>query len=153
MGSNAAAIVKHAIVPVLLVPNDYDVVTMKRILFATDLKHVKGLESLKPLRQIVKKTGAILEILHLEDTDDVPVDEERESLLLDTAFSDLPHNFTVRPLIQTEDDILDFATEIKADLAVVVARHYGFFERLIHRTTSRQLSMLTDVPLLVLRES
>lgn len=152
-GSMAASIVKNVAAPVVLVPTNYDVAPLSRVLFASDLQHVNGLESLDPLRQIVKSSGAILEILYLEDTDNVPVDEERESLLLDTVFADVPHNFSVRPLIQTEVDILEFATKINADLIVVVARSYGFFERLFHRSVTNKLSMLSDVPLLVLREA
>jgi nucleotide-binding universal stress UspA family protein len=47
---------------------------------------------------------------------------------------------------------LDYAHEVDADLIAVVARSYGFFERIVHRSTSRKLSMLTNVPLLILRE-
>lgn len=152
LGSNAANIVKHAMVPVLLVPDECKSTDLKTVLFSTDLLHVNGYESFEPIRQIVKDASARLEILHLEDLDDMPVDEERETLLLDTIFMDLPHGFNIRNLIQTEEDILDYAHEINADLIAVVARNYGFFERLVHRSTSRKLSMLTDIPLLILRE-
>ena len=105
-----------------------------------------------PIRQIAKETGAELDILHLEDSADQPVNEERESLLLDTIFVDLPHGLHVKELTYAEDDILDYAHDVNADMIAVVARSYGFFERLVHRSTSRKLSMLTDVPLLILRE-
>lgn len=152
LGSNAANMVKHSTIPVLLIPQLASIHPLKTILLATDLKHVRGYESMHPIHKIVKATGATLEILHLEDLDDMPVDEERETLLLDTVFADLPHNFHIRPLLQPEDDILEFADEINADLLIVVARTYGFFERFFHRSTARQLSMVTDRPLLVLRE-
>jgi nucleotide-binding universal stress UspA family protein len=152
LGSNAANIVKHSKVPVLLYPNDCGIKSMKKIVFATDLKHVKGYETFQPIREIVKNTGSELDILHLENYDDGLIDTERESLLLDTLFVDLPHGFHVKELKHAEEDILDYAHDIDADLIVVVARSYGFFERMVHRSTSRKLSMLTNVPLLILRE-
>lgn len=152
LGSNAANVVKHAKVPVLLYPNDCGVASMKKVVFASDLKHVKGYETFKPIRQIVKDSGAELDILHLENYDEGMIDMERESLLLDTIFVDLPHGFHVKELKHPEEDILDYAHEVDADLIVVVARNYGFFERIVHRSTSRKLSMLTNVPLLILRE-
>ncbi len=152
LGSNAANMIKHSSVPVLLIPNISALRPFKTIVLATDLMHIHGYETIHPIHKIAKQSGAVLEILHLEDLDDVPVDVERETLLLDTVFSNLPHNFSVRVLLQPEDDIMDFADEINADLVAVVARHYGFFERLIHRSTTRKLSMITDRPLLVLME-
>jgi len=152
LGSNAANVVKHAKVPVLLYPNDCGVKSMNKVVFASDLKHVKGYKTFKPIRQIVKEAGAKLDILHLENYDDGLIDMERESLLLDTIFVDLPHGFHVKELKLAEEDILDYAHEAGADLIAVVARNYGFFERIVHRSTSRKLSMLTDVPLLILRE-
>lgn len=152
LGSNAANIVKNATVPVLLYPNDCGVNSMKKVVFATDLEHVKGYETFLPVRQIVKETGAELDILHLEDIDGQEAHEERESLLLDSIFVDLPHGFHTKELTYAEDDILEYAHDVQADLIAVVARNYGFFERLVHRSTSRKLSMLTDVPLLILRE-
>ncbi len=152
LGSNAANIVKNSRIPVLLYPNDCGVTSLKKVVFATDLEHVKGYDTFLPIRQIIKETGAELNILHLEDSADEPINSERESLLLDTIFVDLPHGFQVKELKHPEEDILDYAQEINADLIVVVARNYSFFERIVHRSTSRKLSMLTNVPLLILRE-
>jgi nucleotide-binding universal stress UspA family protein len=152
LGSNAANMVKHSSVPVMLIPIMTELRPLKTLVLATDLKHIHGYETMHPIHEIAKQSGAILEILHLEDLDDVPIDVERETLLLDTVFSDLPHNFHVEPLLQPEDDIMEFADEINADLVIVVARNYGFFERLFHRSTSRKLSMVTNRPLLVLME-
>lgn len=152
LGSNAANIVKNSNIPVLLFPTDCGVPSMKKVVFATDLEIVKGYETFQPIRQIVKKTGAELDILHLEDVEDLPIDNDREELLLDSIFVDLPHGFHVKELKHAEEDILDYAHDVNADLIVVVARNYSFFERIVHRSTSRKLSMLTNVPLLILKE-
>lgn len=152
LGSNAANIVKNASVPVLLYPKDCGVNQIRKVVFASDLKHVNGYETFKPIQQIVKETGSVLDILHLENYEEGLIDMERESLLLDTIFVDLPHGFHVKELKHAEEDILDYAHEVNADLIAVVARNYGFFERIVHRSTSRKLSMLTNVPLLILRE-
>ncbi|MFK7784020.1 MAG: universal stress protein [Crocinitomicaceae bacterium] len=152
LGSNAANVVKHATVPVLLYPNDCGVMSTKKIVFATDLKHVKGYETFQPIRQIVKGTGSKLDILHLDSSKDDAMSIERETLRLDTIFLDLPHGFHSKELKVAEEDILDYAHEADADLIAIVARNYGFLERIVHRSTSRKLSMLTDVPLLILRE-
>ncbi len=152
LGSNAANVVRHSKVPVLLYPNGCGISSMKKVVLASDLKHVKGYETFKAVRQIVKETGSKLDILHLESSTDDEIVKERESLLLDTIFVDLPHGFHSKELKHAEEDILDYAHEVDADLIAVVARSYGFFERIVHRSTSRKLSMLTNVPLLILRE-
>lgn len=152
LGSNAANIVKNSKVPVLLYPSECGVKSMKKIILASDLKRVKGYETFKVVRKIVQDTGSELDILHLEHADDEPINIESKSLVLDSIFVDLPHGFHTKELTHPEEDILDFANEVDADLIVVVARTYGFFERIVHRSTSRKLSMLTNVPLLILRE-
>ena len=152
IGSNAVNVMRHAKPPVILVPKETKVHVIRNIVFATDLRYINGFSSIKPLRNIVKSTGSKLEILHLQSDSDDPTEMNREELRLSTVFSDVPHRFHFEEMTQPEDDILDFAHKMGADLIAVVSRHYGFFYRMLHRSVSRKLSMHTDIPVLVLKE-
>jgi K+-sensing histidine kinase KdpD len=52
-----------------------------------------------------------------------------------------------------EGGILDFADENTMDLLITVPKEYGFFERIFHRSLTRDLAYSTHIPLLVFKES
>jgi nucleotide-binding universal stress UspA family protein len=152
LGSNAANIMRNSTAPVILVPDSPVVKSIKRILFATDLQYINGFNSIQPLHALAKESGAKIEILHISDVIPDPIGMNKEELRLSTVFNDVDHEFHFRNQVLIEDDILDYAHEIEADLIVVVSRQYGFFYRMLHRSVSRKLSMHTDIPVMILKE-
>lgn len=153
LGSNAANIMKHSTKPLVLVPANHTTEQFKTILFATDLKFIKGYETIQPLHRIAKESGAKLEILHLSKEKGTTDEHAKEELRLDTVFSDIPHQFHFQDQTIPEDDILDYSHKVSADLIVVVSRSHNFFSRLLHRSVSRKLSMHSDIPVLILKEN
>jgi nucleotide-binding universal stress UspA family protein len=93
LGSNAANVIKMLPVPVLLVPETLGSNVIKTILFATDLKYIKGYETIQPLHSVARKSQANLEILHLSNGEVLPEEMLKEELRLDTIFRDIPHKF------------------------------------------------------------
>ena len=152
LGSNAANLVRALDIPVLLVPKDSGVESIKKALFATDLKALNGFDTIEPLYNMVKSLGLKLHILNLTDGEGDPIEQDREELKLDSVFMGTDHSFHFRELKNAEDDIVDAAHEFEADMIVAVARHYGMIYRILHRSITRKLSMRSDLPLLILSE-
>jgi len=50
-----------------------------------------------------------------------------------------------------EEELTDFEETWDVDLLVMSKPNRGFFQRLFHRSVTKELALHTDVPLLVLR--
>lgn len=154
LGSNAANVMKNINIPTILIPRSTEIERpIKKILFASDLREVKRYETIHPLTGIARENDASIEILHLTENREDWSEIDREELKLDVVMGDIEHNFNFRKLTTAEDDILEFARDIEADMICVIARKHSFFYKLLHRSVTRQLSMHTTTPMLVLKET
>ncbi len=152
LGSNASNIMQSIKKPVLLVPNDCKIGHTNKVVFASDLKELESSESLETIYEAVNAMDLDVHILNLLTKDLHQEESEQEISRITGLFKNREPEFHFRKITEAEDDILDFCHEIQADLLVVIARDYGFFGNLLHRSLSRKLSMHTDLPLLVLKE-
>ena len=149
LGSNAAAMVKHSHVPVLVVPKGSMDRSVKRILFADDGQGV-DLEAMRMLVDIASRTRAEVILAHvLEDPGETP--REKIVAMYGELFADIPHRF----VSTTGEDVaaaLDLLAEKEqADMMAVMHRHVGFIDSLSHVSTAKKLALHGHMPLLVLQ--
>lgn len=151
-GTNAAGVLQNAPCPVLVIPDKSQYKNLQLLCFATDLNGHDVLFG-KELIDLFYPLLPDLHFLHIakeiEDFDR-PLDFE---LILDLyQRQNVP--FRVDCTAMEEEDVttalIEFATEIKADMLVMSKPHYGLFDQLFHKSYTRQIAMLTPLPLLVL---
>ncbi|MBS1546550.1 MAG: universal stress protein [Bacteroidetes bacterium] len=146
VGRNTSAAVTSATLPVIAVPARWQPVKLDRILFADD-----GVEdtaySLEPLLDIVRRTGAALTVLHVDQGADTTGQRAKLKALL----KNVPH--TVKSVAGAEvvPALERLVAEEGADLVAVVRRQRSFWHRLFNGSTSKRMALHTNVPLLVLR--
>lgn len=148
-GSNAAAVVKHSHVPVLVVPARTVDRPVKRILFADDGQGVEE-SSLRMLMEIASRERAEVLLAHvLENEDESP--QEKVVAAYEELFADLPHRFitTQGKDVAAALDLL--AEREQADMLVVLHRHAGFIDSLFHVSTAKRLALHSLLPLMVLQ--
>lgn len=148
-GSMAVKILRSCPVPVLAVPENTIWRPVQRICFAADYKTDSSLAPLIAMRRWVQLLKAQLYVFHV-NAPDAPVLQVPFGLrhhleeLEPEYFSEISDNL--------EQTIHDFIAGRSLDWLVVLPRRYGFFERLFHRSTTKQLTLATHVPLLALQE-
>ncbi len=151
-GTNAAGVLQNAPCPVLVIPEKSLYKNLQLLCFATDL-HGHDVLFGKELIDLFYPLLPDLHFLHIakeiEDFDR-PLDFE---LILDLyQRQNVP--FRVDCTAMEEEDVttalIEFATEIEADMIVMSRPHYGLFDQLFHKSYTRQIAMLTPLPLLVL---
>jgi hypothetical protein len=49
--------------------------------------------------------------------------------------------------------IMEFAKQHASGIVIIVAKSYGFFEGLFHKSMTRKLALNTQLPLLILKEA
>lgn len=153
VGSNATTILKYINKPLILIPFLWVPKRVKSVLFASDLNLIKFNQTIDALNSLVHSNHARVEILNLtKDEDSETFERETEEFLIDNAFLDVPHEFHYKKLEEASDDILETAHELKVDLIAVIPRTYSWFQQLMHKSTTRTLSLHSDLPLLILRD-
>ncbi len=152
LGSNASNLMQSIKKPVLLIPRACKVESTEKVVFASDLKELKGSDAIDVIYEAVNLMDLEVYILNLITKDLHQEESEREISRITGIFKNREPEFHFRKITEAEDDILDFCHDINADLLIVIARDYGFFGNLLHRSLSRKLSMHSDLPLLVVKE-
>ncbi len=149
LGSNAAGVVKHSRVPVLVVPANAPLTGVDRILFADDQRRVKA-EDLKMLLHIALRTRSEVVLAHvLRNAEEVP--RPAVVSLFDELFQAIPHRFAVEEGQDVAGTIDMLAERESAGMIAVLHRHAGFFEDLFRFSTAKRLALHTNLPLLVLQ--
>lgn len=153
MGSNATNLASSLKLPLLIVPKDALFAPIHKMVFACDLKKVSSSTPVSEIDRWLNSFGAQLLVLHVgvegrhAGSDVIP--EQHDMHTLFDRF-DPEYHYTESDNISGE--IEDFARNHGAGLIVTIPKSYGFFEKLFHRSVSKQLIKKSNIPLLLLKE-
>lgn len=155
-GSNTSRIVKKAKCPVLVIPETVQYQKVNQITFAADYFSSDNgyISSLTPLKELAEEYDSHLMILNVIEEDEVMKENRRsEGMKIHKSLEHIPHNFYFIENNDITEGISEFVHLHKTDMLVVVKRKRSWFKDLFHASSSGELSMLSDIPLLVLSEN
>lgn len=152
IGSNAATTIGRSEIPVMVIPPSAHLTPIKHILYASDYTEPE-FPALSRLIYFAELYDADISVIH------VKTDYDR--------FFDSANNFFVKnkasikreniKLIQTDktdisEGINDFIDNNPVDMLCLAKHNRSFFDRLFHRSLSKQMAYHTKIPLLVLHK-
>lgn len=150
IGSNTASLVARSVKPVMIIPPNKTYENYRRLIYASDFSE-SNFDLFKPVLEMVKYDQAEFEIVHVQSKNEKDllnyefiIDNYRNNLNYDKlSFSECQDDHVMRAIDEyVQKGICD---------VVVVSRHKrNFFERLFHRSVSKQMAYHTQIPLLVL---
>ncbi len=150
IGSNASSIIQNVEVPVLVIPEMATENPIKRIVLATDLEFKERIRPIEQLKQLADLLGAEVNVLHIQDEDGTPAGS-RDALA--QMLGDTPYNYTISGRGRNvEETILKHCEKQQADAVAAIAKTYGFFEGLFHKSLTSKLAYHTKIPMIALRE-
>lgn len=149
-GSNSINIINKVRVPILIIPKEVRYKRPEIVAFALDNVRLKNPKLLNVLTSLVKHYDAEIKGITVETEDAIIAEPSPEELQLDEAFKDIKHSFEHKKYDNVVSGIDHYIHEENADILVVVARKYNFFERLFHKSISKTLSILADIPMVIL---
>ena len=152
-GSITSAVMKKVDIPVLAVPEDFEYKKPKSVLYPTDLSGGYG-DHFKALKSILEKFQSELTILNVSE-DAAELNQEKIKADFTKEHQELltgTHEFVFVQDDEVEEGIVTHIVNNPCDLMVTVAHHYGIFERLMHRSMVRRLTLHSTVPLLIVRD-
>ena len=149
-GSITSKVAQKSGCPVLLVPKGTEYKRFENMLYASDFSSADEKKILKFL-DFANQFGASVHFIHIEDEDDVDFSEIEDSLF-NLLFKDGDPTFSFNMVSINGVDVISglnqYAEENDIDLIVLVNRHRAYIDNLLGLSTTRQLAMDTNYPLL-----
>lgn len=150
-GSNTIAVMsKSEGIPLLAVPEEFEVAPVKRIVFATDMNKISSEAVIKPMVKIAEINKAEIEILHV-----APSIQQNDDLANDFYFANVDH--TYYRIDNTEssvnESINQFVNTTKSQLLCMIRKQRGLLSDLFHNSVTEKTAASLEAPLLIMFDS
>lgn len=150
-GSVSTKVMSKAHSPVLLIPENAHYKKFNNVLLACDDIDEDD-KYLQFLKDFVEVFDAKVHAVHIEDEKEELEEEKRE---LHEELSGVFHKDKVEIAVIHSDDVAgsieDYAHANDIGLIVMSTERRGFFEKLFHKSTTKEMAIHSDIPLLVLK--
>lgn len=152
IGSNTLDLANNSVAPLLIVPPVAVFKTIKKIVFACDLKRVSESTPVLAIKGLVDALGATLYILNVDrDGASFNPDTIKEISDLHQLWDGGKPEYHYTDHEDTATGIMEFADKIGADLVITVPKVYGFFDSILHRSLTHKLAYHSHLPLMLFR--
>ncbi len=148
IGKTPGYLIKHTDLPVLFIPRDYKFKKIDKVLLAIKSGIISTLDVLTPLKKILNKFNAQLNILRIATPDAQKGDE-----VICEELKSIKHNYITSENSSVFKGVLENIDNIKPDLLCVIRRKRGFFKRLWEKDKIYKKDFESKLPLLVLKGS
>ncbi|MCB0687832.1 MAG: universal stress protein, partial [Saprospiraceae bacterium] len=128
LGPVSGGLVKQTQKPILIIPNDYQIEKIDRILFALKSMKIKESNQLVPLKHFLKKFNADLQILQIRTPDYDPDEKVSEKI------KKLNATFETIEAENIYQGLTNYITNTEFDLVCVMRRRRKFLELLFTRS-------------------
>ena len=150
-GSITSALAQKAKCPVMLIPKGVKYTRFDNMLYASDFSSADEKMILRFI-DFAKHFDASIHFIHIEDEDDIDFSAIEDSIF-NLLFKDGDPDFSFNMVSINGVDVINglnqYAEENDIDLIVLVNRHRAFIDNLLGLSTTRQLAMDTNFPLMV----
>jgi|SRR5690242_11305754 len=156
VGSHASRVIEKSEIPVLIVPEKYDLKDPKEIVFATNY-HRKDKPALSFTIDLSKIFNAHVTVLHIQHLDLA----ERENAhhfsnyayFLQRTFNDAQLKFKQINSKNIQETMEQIDKDFPVDLLVMVRPDKKFIEKIFIKSFTKDMACISTIPLLVLPEA
>lgn len=152
LGSNAYSIMKHVKCPVIALPEKSDISHMKHIALGGDYRSIPSHDSIQPLVDLARVFYAELKVVHIDQESKLENRQMEMARGMEKYLKPVRHSFHFRKDYDVEDGLLSFVKEHQVDLLVMISRHHGFLNRLLHGSETKRMMLDIELPLMVMHE-
>ena len=153
MGSTTLSVIRHLRHPVIVVPPGTTYKAINKIGLACDFKDVVETTPIEYIRSIVEEFGAELHVLNINKDEDVLSDKAAsESGWLDSMLGDIRPNYFFLKRDDVVEGINEFAETHNLDVMIVIPKKHNLFERIFHKSRSKELITHAHIPILSIHE-
>ena len=150
-GSITSSLAQKANCPVMLIPKGVKYSKFSNMLYASDFSSADEKLILRFI-DFAKQFDASVHFIHIEDEDDIDftaIEDSIFNLLFKDGDPDFSFNMVSINGVDVISGLNQYSEENDIDLIVLVNRHRAFIDNLLGLSTTRQLAMDTNFPLMV----
>lgn len=151
-GSKTEAVVRDAIVPVIVLPDGAQLQKVNKIVLAVDYQDLTCDHKLSPLLHIADQMKTEIDVLTINRKEhQLSRKEKIHRKQLKYRLQDLPHRFSHHFENEVGDGLIKYAQDQEASLIAIMPHDYHFLESLFHESLSRKMIFESPIPLLILK--
>ncbi|WKX76897.1 universal stress protein [Zobellia laminariae] len=150
-GSHTVQIFKYVKCPVLAIPQNYTYQKPKKILFPTDYMLPYKRRELRLLNDIAAEYKSEIHCLYISDFEDLSYRQlDNKRFLEETLPNSYPY-FERTPVKNKAEAIIEYISQNKMNLLVMVNARHSFLEDMLYRSTVDDLGLDLKLPFLVMQ--
>jgi nucleotide-binding universal stress UspA family protein len=154
VGINAINISKLSPVPVIVVPPACHCEVVTRVVMACDFQKITDTFPLEPLRRLLTRHDVELLVVNV-DKQAKHKNADPQQLAEESVLHKMLKEYHPKYYFNESGDvisgILDFANKHHAQLVIALPHKYSFFQSLLHESVSKQLTVKSALPVLLLK--
>lgn len=149
LGSTASNVILNTKIPVLVIPREFSNFKLSNITIALDDKKFEDFNVLKPVLDLVKGFGAVLDLLTV-------IDEDHPKAKIDSGLEDyltkegISYTYFVVKASDILEGLRNFVAREKSEMLCLIHHPRGFFQNLFGPSVAKEMAFVSSVPLLVL---
>ncbi len=153
-GSNALRVAKGCETDILIVPAEAKFQPIKKISLATDLENIDVETVSATLKYYCDLFHARAEIINVQEQYSMATEEREENIQkLHAGLGETKHSVKLRHSPDVASEIENHIHYHKSQWLAVVHKDYNFFQRLFHRSVTKQLAFHLNIPVLSINQS
>jgi nucleotide-binding universal stress UspA family protein len=154
VGINAINISKLSPAPVVVVPPACYCETVKRVVMACDFEKITETFPLEPLQRLLTRHDVELLVVNI-DKQAKHRNKNPQQLAEESILHKMLKEYHPKYFFNESDNviggILDFARDHHAQLVIALPHKYSFFQLLLHNSVSKELTVKSALPVLLLK--
>jgi len=150
-GSTTGRIVRKLRAPMLIIPESAEFKFPRRIVLASEMKECKNEEGFKKLTEIVRLFMSEFIILHIYK-DEQPDGKYFEECMM-KYLEGISYDFQYKPHLQVAEAIMEFCSNMKADMLSMVSHNENLLIKLFKHSVSAKITQQADLPMLLINEA
>ena len=150
-GSNTLQVIKYVKCPVLAIPEVYDDVHPKNILFSTDFLLPYKRRELKLLATFARFFASKISFLYISKFPGLSLRQRDNRAFLESSFIENKVEFFQIEGADITKSINTFIIENPIDMLVMVNTRHSYLENILYQSTIEKIGLKIDIPFLVMQ--
>ncbi|NNJ88827.1 MAG: universal stress protein [Eudoraea sp.] len=153
IGSNTVYVLRKATVPVLVIPENASLLSIKKILFPTDFLTKYKEHEFQKISEMAERFHASIVVVHVVENYKLSEGQLKNKEHLSRLLKNIPHTF-----VELTDDLMPFAIfdyleEASIDLLAMMNKKHSLVERIFERQHIDQVGYHVKTPFLVVQDT
>lgn len=147
-GSHSTDIAGKINVPVIVVPDNFKIHTLNKVLLGVDNQEKLHKTPLTSFQNFTKETKSAITVLHVKTEDEIFNDKLKNTLKIGGRIHKI-ENFRSKTFI---DGISAYTKQKKVDLIAIISKKHSVFYNLFNESNTKKISFTSKVPVMAIHE-